>query len=44
MRPNSLPGSLPACDASLPRSRDRSSLLRAQFTVAPEGLGSLPGQ
>ena len=39
MRPNSLLGSLPACDASLPRSRDRSSPLQAQFTVAPGGLG-----
>ena len=39
MRPNSLLGSLPACDASLPRSRDRSSPLQAQFTVAPRGLG-----
>lgn len=42
MRPNSLLGSLPACDASLPRSRDRSSPLRAQFTVAPGGLGLPP--
>ena len=30
---------LGACDASLPRSRDRSSPLQAQFTVAPRGLG-----